>query len=255
MSGVRLGYPISTWHQPQQRASPQHKVILLGTAGVGKTSFFLRVRDGTFVQTRASCTPVDYFFKDVPVIGSSSDEEMSIKVSLLGLPFCCAGSICVHIQMVLYDTAGGEKFRSLTSNFYRNAHAAVLMFSVDDAVSFYRMEMEVQNAQSFVGKDFVWVVVGNKSDLTRDPQISEERVEVFCAGLGSQLWLYTSVKTGENVDEVLELVARELHMRHHTNVCQSQRYTDSVQTLSEAGDRLIHTNDKTCMSRLENCKR
>ena len=156
--------------------------------------------------------------------------------------------------MVLYDTAGGEKFRSLTSNFYRNAHAGVLMFSVDDAVSFYKMELEVQNAQSLVGHDFVWVVVGNKCDLKRDPHISEQRVEVFCAGLGSSLWLYTSAKTGENVDLVLEVVARELHKRYHSNtICQSSVDCDTVRLLSMDGDRR-EQSAKTCTTRVGNCK-
>lgn len=32
-------------------AAPQYKVILLGDPGVGKTSFFLQLRDSTFVET------------------------------------------------------------------------------------------------------------------------------------------------------------------------------------------------------------
>ena len=253
-NAVRLGYQISTWHteQPRHAASPQHKVILLGTAGVGKTAFFLRVRDGVFSPTRASCCTVDYYVKDVPVpSSSSSDEDTSIKVGQSQLTFSSA-RLFPNTQMVLYDTAGGERFRSLTSNFYRNAHAAVLMFSVDDAVSFYKMELEVQNAQSFVGRDFVWVVVGSKSDLKRDPYITEQRVEVFCAGLGSSLWLYVSAKTGENVDEVLEVVARELHRRYHSNICLSKGYSDTVRLLSIEGER--REREKTCRTRLENCR-
>ena len=129
----------------------------------------------------------------------------------------------------------------------------MLMFSMDDATSFDKMELEVQNAQPFIGGDFVWVVVGNKSDLSRDPHITEERVEAFCAGLGSRLWLYTSVKTGEKVEEVLEVVARELQRRHHRNLSQSEGYSDTVQVMSEEAET-ISSKKKTCWSRFENCR-
>lgn len=35
------------------RVGPQYKVILLGDPGVGKTTYFLRLRDSSFVDTEA----------------------------------------------------------------------------------------------------------------------------------------------------------------------------------------------------------
>ena len=111
------------------------------------------------------------------------------------------------------------------------------MFSVDDELSFYKMELEVENARPFLDRDFSWVVVGNKSDLTRDPQISEARVEAFCAQLGTTLWFYTSVKTGDNVEQVLETVASELYRVRHGSMCMSvgsyrQEHSDTVELVS-----------------------
>ena len=161
--------------------------------------------------------------------------------------------MCSLLQIILYDTAGGEKFRSLTSNFFKNAHAAVLMFSLNDAVSFYKMELEVQNAGHLIGGNFVWVVVGNKSDLSRDPVITEERVETFCAGLGSREWVYMSVKTGERVEEVLELVAGQLYKRHHQELYQSEGYTDTVQLVTVEGEGGSEGVKKTCRTHIKSC--
>ena len=110
------------------------------------------------------------------------------------------------------------------------------MFSVEDEVSFYRMEMEVENARPFLDRDFTWVVVGNKSDLTRNPQISESKVEAFCAQLGTTLWLFTSGKTGDNVEQVIETVANELYRVRHGSLCMSvnreENTRDTVELLS-----------------------
>lgn len=119
----------------------------------------------------------------------------------------------------------------MTSNYFQKAHAAVLMFSLDDELSFYKMEAEVENARPFLDSDFLWVVVGNKSDLAREPRIGEEKVEAFCAKLGTTLWLYISAKTGENVEQVLDTVAKELYRVRYGSVTRKagwQEQTDMV---------------------------
>ena len=95
------------------------------------------------------------------------------------------------------------------------------MFSLDDCYSFDKMEMEVENARPFLDQDFVWALVGNKSDLQRDAQISDFKIQAFCNMLGTNLCLYTSVKTGENVEQVLEAVARQLYRVRYGSISVS----------------------------------
>lgn len=102
------------------------------------------------------------------------------------------------------------------------------MFSLDDELSFYKMEAEVENARPFLDSDFLWVVVGNKSDLVREPLITEEKVEAFCATLGTDLWMYISAKTGENVEQVLETVAKELYRVRYGNVTRNVSWQEHV---------------------------
>lgn len=111
------------------------------------------------------------------------------------------------------------------------------MFAMDDIISFDKMELEVQNAKHFVDRDFQWLVVGNKLDLRRDPHITEARVEAFCAQLGTSQWLYTSAKTGENVDQVLETIARRLYRTHHrSSMGQSVGFREDTVHLLSGGE-------------------
>ena len=82
--GERSTYQRSIWHAAQPVASsPEHKVILLGMAGVGKTSFFLRVRDEVFTTpVESTYPPADYLVKDVRV-SSNSTNNCSLKVYCL----------------------------------------------------------------------------------------------------------------------------------------------------------------------------
>lgn len=110
----------------------------------------------------------------------------------------------------MYDTAGSERFRSLTSNYYFKADAALLMYSVDDSYSFERLQDEIQNAARFVDPDdFVWALIGNKSDLTME--VDARLIEARGEQLHTNLKFFTSAKTGENVLESLEAVIKRVH--------------------------------------------
>lgn len=76
---------VSTWHAvpSQHTVSPQHKVILLGTVGVGKTAFFLRIRDDVFRQPEATCYPADYLIKTICVPNATKTDVTPIKVCIL----------------------------------------------------------------------------------------------------------------------------------------------------------------------------
>lgn len=104
------------------------------------------------------------------------------------------------------------------------------MYSLDDELSFYKMEAEVENARPFLDSDFLWVVVGNKSDLVieNEPRIPEDKVEAFCATLGTTLWLYISAKTGENVEQVLDTVAKELYRVRYGSITRNAGWQEHV---------------------------
>lgn len=77
-SRKRSTYQQSIWHSyAGPVCSPEHKVVLLGVAGVGKTSYFLRVRDGSFVCPESTCFPADFLEKKVEV---SASDDFSLKV-------------------------------------------------------------------------------------------------------------------------------------------------------------------------------
>ncbi len=113
----------------------------------------------------------------------------------------------------MHDTGGGERFRTLTSNFYRNADAAILMYSVEDRFTFENLQEWYENASEVLPDidNFVWGVVGNKVDIPIEVEM--ESVDLKCESIGTKLKFYTSAKTGEMVQESLEEVIREVHKR------------------------------------------
>lgn len=116
-------------------------------------------------------------------------------------------------QVKLHDTGGGERFRTLTSNFYRNADAAILMYSVEDRFTFENLQEWYENACEVIPdmEQFVWALVGNKCDLPLE--VENENIDIKCKSIGTTLKFFTSAKTGELVKESFEEVIKEVHRR------------------------------------------
>ena len=119
----------------------------------------------------------------------------------------------VYLQVRLHDTGGGERFRTLTSNFYRNADAAILIFSVEDQYTFENLQEWYENASEVLPdvENFSWAVVGNKCDLPLE--IEQESIDIKCKQIGTGLQFFTSAKTGEMVKESFEALIHEVHKK------------------------------------------
>lgn len=117
------------------------------------------------------------------------------------------------MQCYLHDTGGGERFRTLTSNFYRNASGAILMYSVEDRFTFENLQEWIENARDSIGDldNFVWALVGNKSDLPLE--IEHDTILARQEQLETELSFFTSAKTGENVAEAFERIIEAIHER------------------------------------------
>ena len=141
----------------------------------------------------------------------------------------CNGHVCLSTcacpQANIFDTAGGERFRTLTSNYFQHTDAAILMYAVDDQRSLERLYDEAENALQFVEPEtFVWAVVGNKCDLR--PEIEEATAKALSNQLGANLHFYTSAKTGQSVKASMTALVQTLHRMHTSGRIQSHSYAN-----------------------------
>ena len=146
--------------------------------------------------------------------------------------------LCIIIlQMYLHDTGGGERFRTLTANFFRHAHAVILIYSVEDAFTFDNLTLWVEECHNSLGPEFeslVWVLVGNKADQPRAETITDERVTDFCKQLHAKYSYETSAKTGENVEQMFQTVAKVVHAAHGNSKAAKPKPTTTKLTSATA---------------------
>ena len=94
------------------------KVVLLGESSVGKTSIISRFIDDAFNQNSITTTVASYATKRMMF----KDYKNQI------------------IKFEIWDTAGQEKYRSLTQIFYKDASIAILVYDITNESSFEEMQ-------------------------------------------------------------------------------------------------------------------
>ena len=110
-------------------------------------------------------------------------------------------------QLSLWDTAGVERFRTLTQNYYRGAHAVILVFSVDDESSLQCLVHWACDTLEFC-PDAIKVVVGNKVDLRSE--VKSESVTQFADKYDCDSIFYVSAKTGKGIEQTFQQTAEKL---------------------------------------------
>ena len=112
----------------------------------------------------------------------------------------------------MWDTAGGERFRTLTNNFYREAHGAMLVYSVEDSYTFENLKDWIEDASPHISPDAIeWALIGNKCDIANE--VGKERVEARLKQLGAKISYVVSAKNGHNVMQAFDTLIKAIHKK------------------------------------------
>jgi len=160
----------------------QFKILMIGESGVGKSALLSRFVDNQFDTNFISTIGVDFKIHYMKV-----DQQ--------------------DIKLQVWDTAGQERFRTITTSYYRGANGIMIIFDVTDSASFEKVRYWLNELKEHVGQDMPALLIGNKTDLTRDRTVDPAAAQRFAQEVGIKL-LETSAKTNAGVTEAYaELVS------------------------------------------------
>ena len=143
----------------------------------------------------------------------------------------------------VWDTAGMERTRSLTSNYYRGSQAIILVYAIDDMYSL----TVLRNWISDITKDAqeaLKFLVGNKIDLADEgSQVDDQLAESFCKNNGIQKLYRVSAKTGAGVKEMFDDVVKMLISNKESTI---RRDENAFSIYAEDNKTSSHKNDCSC---------
>lgn len=82
-----------------------------------------------------------------------------------------------RVNLSIWDTAGQEKFHALGPIYYRASNGAILVYDITDEDSFQKVKSWVKELRKILGTDICLVIVGNKTDLEKDRNVTLEEAE------------------------------------------------------------------------------
>mmetsp|Transcript_40621 Transcript_40621/g.56464 ORF Transcript_40621/g.56464 Transcript_40621/m.56464 type:complete len:199 (+) Transcript_40621:95-691(+) len=180
----------SSLSKPKKNVQPQPgpgadydmlmKMLLIGDNGVGKSCLLLRVADDTYTDSYISTFGVD--FKIVRKVVEGKECKLQI-----------------------WDTVGEERFRTITSSYYRGAHGILMVYDVSERQSFENIKRWNQEIDKYASPNVARILVANKNDMKQVVTTKEGQ------DLANQLhvsFVEVSAKTGEGTSETFDELAR-----------------------------------------------
>lgn len=159
------------------------KVVLLGESGVGKTCIISRYVNNTYDEKSETTNGASYASKII--------ELEQYKQSL---------------RFDIWDTAGQEKYRSLTKFFYKDAAIAVLVYDITRRDSFEEVKNYWYEQLKTCGeKNIVIGLAGNKCDMFDKEAVTEEEARNFANEIGAQFQL-TSAFKNMGIEDLFRMV-------------------------------------------------
>ena len=162
------------------------KLVILGEGRVGKTSILLQYFQNKFNEGQVSTVNPAFYEKTVKSNGK-------------------------NIQLKFWDTAGQEQFNAISALYYQNAVGALIVYDVSIFETFNKVKQWVKTLQEAVGKDIVFVIAGNKFDLSSREELDKRSSEInaYCAKENCKHF-YTSAKTRFQVDEAFDSLIKSV---------------------------------------------
>uniref|UniRef100_A0A673N2U2 Ras-related protein Rab-25 n=1 Tax=Sinocyclocheilus rhinocerous TaxID=307959 RepID=A0A673N2U2_9TELE len=163
------------------------KVVLIGESGVGKSNLLSRFTKNEFSHDSRTTIGVEFSTRTVQLNG-------------------------LTIKAQIWDTAGLERYRAITSAYYRGAVGALLVYDISKHLTYESAERWLKELYDHADPHIVVMLVGNKTDLSAVRTVPTEDAKDFAEKNGL-LFMETSALESVNVEAAFNTVLTEIHKK------------------------------------------
>ena len=182
----------------------EYKFILLGDSSVGKSSIFKRLLGNSFSKNQISTLGTEKAILNFDDLEIDKNTRQNFKI-------------------VLFDTAGQERYRAITKSYFRDSQGIVLIYSIVDEESFKHIEAWLDSIKDSLSdwkrSGYIVMLLGNKLDIAEEQEeqrmILKEEAEKICSEQGIYWGGECSAKTfDENkFKEIFEKFMKQIYLK------------------------------------------
>ena len=182
----------------------EYKFILLGDSSVGKSSIFKRLLGNSFSKNQISTLGTEKAILNFDDLEIDKNTRQNFKI-------------------VLFDTAGQERYRAITKSYFRDSQGIVLIYSIVDEESFKHIEAWLDSIKDSLSdwkrSGYIVMLLGNKLDIAEEQEeqrmILKEEAEKMCSEQGIYWGGECSAKTfDENkFKEIFEKFMKQIYLK------------------------------------------
>ncbi|VDM45220.1 unnamed protein product [Toxocara canis] len=178
------------------------KIVLLGEGAVGKSSLMLRYVENKFNPRHISTIQACCFY--LLLVHPCFAFFFRFFASFLSKRVFVDGYV---VDLNIWDTAGQEKFHALGPIYYRDSHGALLIYDITDLHSFEKVKLWVKELRRMLGDSVVLLIVGNKTDLSRNRNVEQEVAIEYAKLVGAE-HCETSAKDNVGINQAFEQLTK-----------------------------------------------
>ncbi len=164
------------------------KIVIIGDTYVGKTNILSRYISNEFDPNSNSTIGVELTTK------TYNFDNNDVKVQI-------------------WDTAGQEKYRSITSSYYKGAQGCLLVYDITKKNSFDNIDKWYSELKSNSDEKIYTMLLGNKSDLEENREVSIEEAEKKAKNFNIA-FMETSAYNGNNINKAFNELINNVYQNN-----------------------------------------
>ena len=118
------------------------------------------------------------------------------------------------VSVQIWDTAGQEKYNTLTSSYYKGAKGALVVYDITQESTFLKAEQFVKELREKSDKDVYMILVGNKIDLEEKRKVSKEEGKKLADKLKIGFF-EVSAKNGTGIEDLFKNLIDHVYEKHN----------------------------------------
>ena len=179
------------------------KLLTLGESYVGKTTLILN-----YMNPNIKTTNLERLY---PTIGVDYQKK-SVTIDNR------------NINVEIWDTAGQEKFKKITSQYYNGADGIILIFDITNKKSFEKISFWIQDLSNKIDLDNICLIlIGNKTDLKDQRKVSVEEAQKYAAQYNIEYYEVSALKN-VGIIEMMEFFIKKCY----NNMKEKNNYSITI---------------------------